>query len=88
MTRFIVMHRLPDVATQDEVVAAGRAVFARLSDQARLLHSWIVPADDCFLCEWEALDEEAIQAAMEGVDLFPVETIHLAEPIDFAWFIA
>lgn len=86
MTRFIVIHRLPEAATQDEVLAVSRAVLARLSDQTRWLHSWVIPADDRLLCEWEALDEEAILAALEGVDLFPVEAIYLAEPIDPAWF--
>ncbi len=88
MTRFIVIHRLPDVATQDEIVAAGRAIFAQRSDQARLLHAWIIPADDRLLCEWEALDREVIQAALEGVGLFPVEAVHPAEPVYFAWFMA
>ncbi len=87
MTRFIVAHRLPDMATQDQVLAVGRATLARLSDQARWLRSWVIPADNRFLCEWEASDEEAIWAALEGMDLFPVEAIHLAEPIDLAWFV-
>lgn len=86
MTRFIVIHRLPDVATQDEVLAWSRAILAGLSDQTRWLHSWGIPTDNRLLCEWEASDEEAIQAALEGAGLFPVEAIYLAEIIDPAWF--
>ncbi|HEY75560.1 MAG TPA: DUF4242 domain-containing protein [Thermoflexia bacterium] len=86
MTKFIVVHRLPDVATQDEVIAAGKTVAARLSDDARWLGGWIVPADERLLCEWEASSAEAIQMALEGVNLLPVEAIYLAEPIDPTWF--
>ena len=86
MTKFIVVHRLPEVATQDEMIAAGKAIAARLSDDARWLGGWVVPADDRLLCEWEASSAEAIKAALEGVNLLPVEAIHPVGSIDPAWF--
>lgn len=86
MNRFIVIHGLPGTATQDEVIAAGQGVMARLTDDARWLNSWLIPDDDRLLCEWEASGEEAIQAALKGVELFPVEAIYPAERIDPAWF--
>ncbi len=86
MTTFIVIHRLPDVATQDEVIAAGKTISARLSRDARWQRGWIVPADNRLLCEWEASDAEAIQTALEGVDLLPVEAIYPAGVIDPVWF--
>lgn len=86
MTRFIVIHTLPATATQDEVIAAGKRVTAQLSDDARWLDSWLVPDDDRLLCEWEASGEEAIQAALQGVELFLLQAIYPTERIDPAWF--
>ncbi len=86
MTSYIVIHGLPGTATQDEVIAAGQAIIARLSDDARWLNSWLFPDDDRLLCEWEASSEEAIHAALKGVELFPIEAIYPAERIDPAWF--
>lgn len=88
MSRFIVIHRLPGAATQDAVIAVGQAVTARLSDNARWLNSWLIPDGDRLLCEWEASDEEAIQAVLMGADLFPIEAIYPAEHIAPAWFAA
>ncbi len=86
MTRFIVIHGLPATVTQDEVIAAGKRVIAQLSDDARWLDSWLVPDDDHLICEWEASGEDAIQAALKGVDLFPLQAIYPTERIDPAWF--
>jgi len=60
ITSYIVIHRLPGAATQDEVIAAGQAIMARLSDDARWLNSWLVPDDEHLFCEWEASSEKAI----------------------------
>ena len=38
MAKFLVIHRLPDVPTQDEVIAAGKAIAARTSGNARWLN--------------------------------------------------
>lgn len=86
MTSYIVIHGLPGAATQDEVIAAAQTIMARLSDDARWLNSWLVPDDERLFCEWEASSEEAIRAALKGVELFPVEGIYPAERIDPAWF--
>ena len=86
MARFIVVHKLPDVATQDEVIAAGKAIITASSNGCKWLRCWIVPEDDRLLCEWEALEEGAIQAALKGAKLFPVEAIHLVVVIDPACF--
>jgi hypothetical protein len=37
-------------------------------------------------CEWEAQEKESIQAALKGMELFPVEVIYPVIAIDPAWF--
>jgi len=86
MARFIVVHRLPDVAIQEEVIAAGRAVLAALPKDTLWLRGWVVPEDDRLLCEWEAPDEEAVRASLRETELFPVEAIYPVAVIDPAWF--
>lgn len=86
MARFIVVHKLPTVATQDEVIAAGKAIVAALPNGAKWLRSWVIPEDDRLLSEWEAPEKAAIQAALKGAELFPVEAIHPVATIDPAWF--
>lgn len=86
MTRFIVIHRLPDGVTQENVFAVGKAALARLSGDVRWLRSWVLPEDNRILCEWEAPSSETIRATLEGLDLFPIEGIHAAEFVDPAWF--
>ena len=86
MARFIVVHRLPAVATQDEVIAAGKAFLTASPNGSKWLRSWVVPEDNRLLSEWEAPEEAAIQAALKGEALFPVEAIHPAATIDPAWF--
>jgi len=86
MARFIVVHKLPDVATQDEVIAAGRAVVAASSNGCKWLGCWVVPENDRLLCEWEAPDEEAVRASLRETELFPVEAIYPVAVIDPAWF--
>ena len=86
MTSFIVVHRLPAVATQEEVIAAGRAILAALPSDTRWLRSWVVPEDDRLLCEWEAPDEEAVRASLRETELFPIEAIYPVAAIDPAWF--
>lgn len=86
MTRFIVIHTLPDGVTQEDVFAVGKAVMTRLSGDVHWLRSWVLPEDDRILCEWEAPSGDAIRAALEGFDLFPLEAIRAAEFVDPAWF--
>jgi len=86
MARFIVVHKLPAVATQDEVITAGKAVVAALSDDTRWLRSWVVPEENCLLCEWEAPKEENIRTALNRIELLPIEAIHPVAIIDPAWF--
>jgi hypothetical protein len=86
MARFIVVHKLPAVATQDEVIAAGKALITASSNGSKWLRSWIVSEDDRFLSEWEAPEEGTIQAALKGEELFPVEAIHPVATIDPVWF--
>ena len=87
MMRFIVVHRLPVSATQDEVIAAGRAIAATpSSDGAKWLRGWVVPGDERFLCEWEAPKESAVRAVLKDVDLFPLEAIYPVTAVCPAWF--
>ncbi len=86
MTRFILIHRVPDAVTQDDVFAVAHAALSRSSDAVRWLQSWVAAADDCLFCEWEAPNAEAIQAVLEGLDLFPIEAIYTVQPVDPVWF--
>ncbi|MCR4405546.1 MAG: DUF4242 domain-containing protein [Anaerolineae bacterium] len=86
MSKFLVIHRLPDVATQDEVIAAGKAIVVASPNGSKWLRSWVLPEDNRLLSEWEAPEEAAIQVALRGMELFPVEAIYLVEAIDPAWF--
>jgi hypothetical protein len=51
MARFIIVHKLPAMATQDEVITAGKAVVAASSNGSKWLRSWVVPEGDRFFCE-------------------------------------
>lgn len=86
MARFITVHKLPAVATQDEVIEAGRAIIAASPNGSKWLKSWVVSEDDHFFCEWEAPEEGAIQAALKRAELFPVESIHSVVAVDPNWF--
>jgi len=85
MARFFVIHKLPDAATQDEIITVGKVVLTQMPEDTRWLRSWLVSEDGHIFCEWEAPSEEAIQAALKGVELFPVKAIYPVELIDPAW---
>lgn len=86
MARFIVVHRLPAMMTQDELRKEAKAVVSALPDDVEWLRSWVVYEGDRLFCEWEASEEEAIRAALKATKAFPVEAIHAVEPIDPGWF--
>ena len=86
VTRFLVFHRLPDAVTQDELLAAGQTMSAAQPDDARWLRGWVSPESDRLVGEWEAAKGEAVRAALEGIDIFPVEAIHLVVAVDPVWF--
>ena len=86
MARFIVVHRLPAVATQDEVIAAGKAIVTASSNGSKWLRSWVVPDENRLLCEWEAPEEGAMRASLRGVELLPIEAIQRVAAIDPVWF--
>jgi len=86
MARFLVVHKLPAVATQDEVIAAGKAIVTASLNGSKWLRGWIVPDDNRLLCEWEAPEEDAIRTALREVELLPIESLHSVAAIDPAWF--
>lgn len=86
MARFIV-HTIPIEATQDEVIAATKAVVNALPKDTEWLMSWTVQEGDRLFCEWDAPKEADIRAALKGAELFPVEAIYPVAAIDPAWFI-
>ena len=86
MARYLVFHKLPDTATQNELVAAGQGMRATQCDGARWLRGWVSPENDRFVGEWEASESKAVQAALEEVVLLPVETIRLVVAVDPGWF--
>ena len=86
MARFIVAHRLPAVGTQDEIIELGKATINALPNGTEWLRSWVVHTDGRLFCEWEAPEEESIQAVLKGVEFFPIEVIYPVVAIDPAWF--
>lgn len=86
MARFIIVHDLPAVATQDEVIAAGKALTTASSNGAKWLRSWVVLDQNQLLCEWEAPEEGAIRASLGEVGLLPIRSIQTVATIDPAWF--
>jgi hypothetical protein len=86
MARFIVVHKLPAVATQDEVIAAGKAIVAASPNGSKWLRSWVVPDANQLLCEWEAPEQEVIRASLRRVELLPIKSIQTVADIDPAWF--
>ncbi|GAB4506575.1 MAG: hypothetical protein Kow00123_07130 [Anaerolineales bacterium] len=84
MTRFILVHRFPPAATQDDVFAMAHAAVSRSPGDIRWLRSWVAGADGILFCEWEAPSAEAIRAVLEGLDLCPVEAIYRVKPLWFA----
>jgi hypothetical protein len=86
MARFIVVHKLPAVATQDEVIAAGKALVTASSNGSKWLRSWVVSDENELLCEWEAPEEGAIRTSLKEVGLLSIEAIHPVAAIDPVWF--
>jgi hypothetical protein len=86
MARFIVIHRIPAQATQDQTIDGARKVAASLAPGVEWLNSWLSREAGLF-CEWEAPDADAIRAALETVaDLFPIEECYEVERIDPQWY--
>jgi len=86
MARFIVVHKLPAMVTQDQVREEAKAIINALPDDVEWLRSWAVYESDRLFCEWEAPEEGAVRAALKGTKFFPIEAIHPVEPIDPGWF--
>jgi hypothetical protein len=86
MARFIVIHRVPDQATQDQIIDAARQVIASLAPGVEWLNSWLSREAKLF-CEWEAPDADAIRTAIEAVkDICPIEECSEVERIDPQWY--
>lgn len=86
MARFMVIHRLPAVGTQDEIIDIGKATTIALPNGAEWLKSWVVHADGRLFCEWEALEEESIHTVLKETGFFPIEVVYPVVAIDPAWF--
>lgn len=86
MTRFLVFHKLPNVMTQEEMIAAGRAMSDAQSSQAKWLRGWVSPESDHLVGEWEAEEEQAVRMALEEVEPLPVKAIRLVIAVDPVWF--
>jgi hypothetical protein len=86
MARFILVHRIPAQATQDQTIDGARKVAASLAPEVEWLNSWLSREEKLF-CEWEAPDADAIRAALEAVaDLLPIEECHEVVRIDPQWY--
>ncbi len=86
MARFIAVQELPAVATQDEVIEAGKALANGRTNGTRWLRSWVVPEDGHLLSEWEARDEGDVRSALGLTPLFAVVAVHAVTVIEPAWF--
>jgi hypothetical protein len=87
MTRFMVIHKLPAAATQDEVLAAVRAVVNGFPKDTQWLRCWVAQKGDALFCEWESPEETDLWAVLKkGADLFPVEAVYPVTVIDPDWF--
>ena len=86
MSRFIVIHGIPEQATQDQTIAGARKVVASLAPGTKWLNSWLSKEAKLF-CEWEAPDADAVRASVEVVQgLFPIEALYEVEWIDPQWY--
>lgn len=86
MARFITVQALPTVATQDEVIEAGRAMANAAQCGARWLRSWISGEEGRILSEWEAPEESLVRTALRRAGLFRVEALYEVGVIEPAWF--
>ncbi len=86
MARFISVQTLPAVASQDEVVEAGKALANGPQGGAQWLRSWLSGEDGRLFSEWEAAEEGRIRSALERAKLFPLEALYPVDIIEPAWF--
>ena len=87
MARFIVIHKTPPQATQDEIVEAARKVVASQAPDTEWLNSWSAGEAEKLFCEWEAPDADAVRASLEPTkELFPIEAIHEVQWVNPEWY--
>ena len=88
MARFIVVHNVAvEEMSQDQLVDLAKQVAARLEPGVEWISSWYTSEANKLFCDWEAPDEEAIQAALgEVVKVYPIEMIHSVIYINPAWY--
>jgi hypothetical protein len=87
MARFIVVHSGLEEVSQDEVFGFAKRVAASLPPGTEWRNSWVAGEASKLFCEWEAPNQEAIEATLEAAGgLFPIETIYPVEWIDPEWY--
>ena len=86
MTRFLVFHELPELMTQEELVAAGKAMRNAESSQAKWLRGWVSPESDHLVGEWEAEEEQSVRTALQSAEPLPVKAVHIVIAVDPVWF--
>ena len=87
MARFLIIHNIPEHATQDQLFSGAKQLVDSLGPGVEWLDSYAASDMQRLFCFWEAPSAEAIQTALGPVnDLFPVESMHEVEWIDPKWY--
>ena len=87
MARVLIIHNIPEHATQDQLFAGAKQLVASLKPGVEWLDSYAAADMQRMFCFWEGPSAEEIHAALGPViDLFPVESMHEVEWIDPQWY--
>jgi len=80
MPKFLVVHPLPGPATVEEATPLGKKVRANCTLEAYWVKSWAQLNEEGkivkILCEWNAIDIEAIRKVLAQVPELPTEGVY------------
>ncbi len=80
MAKFLVVHPLPAPATVEEATPLGQKVKANSTLDAYWVKSWGQMNEEGktvkILCEWNAVDAEAVRKVLAKVPELPVEGVY------------
>jgi len=80
MTKFLAVHSLPAPATVEEATPLGKKVKANATVDAYWVRSWCQLNEEGkivkILCEWNAVNKEAVRKVLARVPEMPLEGIY------------
>ena len=86
MSKFLVVHVMSTPMTAEEAGYIGQKVKAMLTADAYWVKSWAQLNEDGkivrILCEWNAVDEDAIRRVLDKLPDVPVEGIYPMKVVD------